>query len=326
MKTTGDPIDFGFLLIPQFSMLSFAGVLEPLRMANRLAGAPLYRWWLFTPDDQPVLASNGIPFRPTAEIGHPGPLDTLIVVASIDVASYCTPAILHWLRALASRGINLGATSVGPLLLAKAGLLNHRRCTLHWENINGLREEFPDLDLTNELYEIDGKRLTCSGGTAGLDMMMHLIGQRHGYQLAVDVAEQCIHPEIRESRASQRLSLRNRLNVTNPHLVAVIECMELHLEDTLSCDQLARQVGLSVRHMHRLFKKNLAMSPSAFYLDLRLKRARALLEQTGLPISEIALACGFAAAPHFASCYKRRFKQTPSSERLRSLNDYPRNY
>ncbi len=315
MTTPRDPIHFGFLLIPQFSMLSFAGVLEPLRMANRLSETPLYRWHLFTPDDQPAQASNGIPFEPTGQLAAPGTLDTLIVVAGIDAGLYCTPEILHWLHLLATRGINIGATSVGPLFLARANLLNRYRCTVHWENLDGLREEFPHLDLTSELYEIDGRRLTCSGGTAGLDMMMHLIGQRHGYTLAAAVAEQCIHPEIRKSRASQRLSLRNRLNVTNPHLIACIECMEHHLEDTLSGDQLAAQVGLSVRHMNRLFKTHFASSPARFYLGLRLDRARALLEQTDMPVAEVGLACGFASTSHFIRCYRKRFGHTPTAAR-----------
>ncbi|MFT0532106.1 GlxA family transcriptional regulator [Castellaniella hirudinis] len=311
------PTEFGFLLIPQFSMLSFAGVLEPLRMANRLRETPLYRWRFFMPDDQPVAASNGLVFQPTGRLGDPGRLDTLIVVAGIDAGEYCTPDILGWLRRLASHGVNLGATSIGPLFLARAGLLDGHRSTIHWENVAGLREEFPLLDITDELYEIDGQRLTCSGGTAGLDMMMHLIGQRHGYRLAAAVAEQCIHPEIRRSRASQRLSLRSRLDVSNPRLLAVIECMALHLEDTLSSAQLAAQTGLSVRHMNRLFKECLAVSPGGFYMGLRLDRARALLEQTGLPVREIGLACGFSTTSHFIRRFRERFGQTPVDARRR---------
>lgn len=309
------PVEFGFLLIPQFSMLSFSGVLEPLRMANRLVETPLYRWQMFTPENLPVPASNGLLFEPTGRMEAPGTLDTLIVVAGIDANTYCTPDILGWLRRLASHNVNLGATSVGPLFLARAGLLDKHRCTIHWENVAGLREEFPLLNITDELYEIDGQRLTCSGGTAGLDMMMHLIGQRHGYRLATAVAEQCIHPEIRKSRASQRLSLRNRLNVTNPHLLAAIECMERHMEDTLSSAQLALQVGLSVRQLNRLFQSNFSVTPSGFYRNLRLERARNLLEQTGMPVAEVSLACGFATTSHFIRCFRERFDHTPTAAR-----------
>lgn len=303
-------------------MLSLSGVLEPLRMANRLVETPLYHWQLFAPGNLATPASNGMLFEPTGRMEAPGTLDTLIVVAGIDAHTYCTPAILDWLRRLAGSGVNLGATSVGPLFLARAGLLNQHRCTIHWENVAGLREEFPLLNITDELYEIDGQRLTCSGGTAGLDMMMHLIGQRHGYRLAAAVAEQCIHPEIRKSQASQRLSLRNRLNVSNPHLLAAIECMELHLEDTLDSTQIGAQVGLSARQLHRLFKSNFSISPSSFYMNLRLERARALLEQTGMPISEVGLACGFATTSHFIRRFRAHFGQTPAAARHHQRGRY----
>ncbi|MBV6272268.1 GlxA family transcriptional regulator [Alcaligenaceae bacterium CGII-47] len=318
-----DTIEFGYLLIPQFSLLSLAGVLEPLRFANRLADHELYRWWLVTPDDQPVAASNGIIFQPTAQAAECSRFDTVIVVAGLDADKYSTPEVLRQLRNLAAKGLNIGATSVGSLLLARAGLLDSYRCTLHWENLEGFREEFPQINATNELYEIDGKRLTCSGGSAGLDMMMHLISQRHGYALATSVAEQCIHPEIRKSEANQRMSLRTRLNVTNPHLIEAIECMERHLEDTLECRQIAEQISLSLRHMNRLFQDNLRTTPARFYLSLRLKRARALLQQTAFPIHEIGLACGFASSSHFVRCYGNHFGHTPTAERHREQQRTP---
>ncbi len=319
------PADFGFLLIPQFSMLSLAGVLEPLRMANRLADKELYRWWLLTPTDEAVEASNRILFAPTARLAEAEGLDTLVVVAGIDVERQCSPALMQCLRQLAARGLNIGAISVGSLLLAKAGLLEGYRCTVHWENLAGLREQFPGLNLTSELYEIDGRRLTCSGGSAGLDMMMHLIGNRHGHALATAVAEQCIHPEIRKSQASQRLSLRNRLDISHPRLIEVIECMERHLEDTLDCAQLAAQVGISVRQMDRLFRSSFGTTPARFYLGMRLDRARALLQQTSMPVLQVGLACGFVSDSHFIRCYRERFGHTPAGERRRERQRTPAN-
>lgn len=295
-------------------MLALSGVLEPLRMANRLAGRELYRWCLLSVDDAPVEASNGLAFTPTAHLDEGQHFDTLIVVASIDTASYCTPKILRWLRKMAALGVNIGATSTAALILARAGLLDGHRCTIHWENLESFREEFPKVTATAELYEIDGKRLTCSGGSAGLDMMMHLIALRHGHALAAGVAEQCIHPEIRKSQASQRLSLRGRFNVCNAPLFNAIDCMERHLEDTLDCAQIARQIGLSERHMSRLFQTQLDTTPARFYLGLRLDRARALLQQTVMSILEVGVACGFASSSHFIRCYRARFGHTPATE------------
>lgn len=309
------PVEFGFLLAPKFSMLALAGVLEPLRMANRLMGRDLYRWVLLSIDDAPVVASNEVKFAPTASLNELPRLDTLIVVASIDTAEYCTPRVLQWLRQLAAQGVNIGATSTGSLVLARAGLLDGYRCTIHWENLEGFREEFPRVNATGELYEIDGKRLTCSGGSAGLDMMMHLMAVRHGHALAAGVAEQCIHPEVRKSQASQRLSLRGRFNICNAALFNAIDCMERHLEDTLDCAQVAGQIGLSERHMNRLFRTHLATTPARFYLELRLNRARALLQQTVMSVLEVSVACGFASSSHFIRCYRARFGCTPASER-----------
>lgn len=308
------PVDFGFLLAPKFSMLALAGVLEPLRMANRLAGRELYRWALLSIDDTPVAASNNVEFAPTASLGDLPQLDTLILVASIDTAEYCTPRVLQWLRQVAAQGVNIGATSTGSLVLARAGLLNGYRCTIHWENLDSFREEFPQVNATGELYEIDGKRLTCSGGSAGLDMMMHLMAVRHGHALAAGVAEQCIHPEVRKSQASQRLSLRGRFNVCNAALFEAIDCMERHLEDTLDCAQIANQIGLSERHMNRLFRMHLSTTPARFYMGLRLDRARTLLQQTVMNVLEVSVACGFASSSHFIRCYRSRFGRTPASE------------
>jgi transcriptional regulator GlxA family with amidase domain len=307
-------VEFGFLLAPKFSMLALSGVLEPLRMANRLAGRDLYRWSLLSIDDAPVVASNDIKFAPTSSLEELPRLDTLIVVASIDTAEYCTPRVLQWLRQLAAQGVNIGATSTGSLVLARAGLLDGYRCTIHWENLEGFREEFPRVNATGELYEIDGKRLTCSGGSAGLDMMMNLMAVRHGHALAAGVAEQCIHPEVRKSQASQRLSLRGRFNVCNGPLFDAIDCMERHLEDTLDCAQVARQIGLSERHMNRLFRTHLTTTPARFYLGLRLDRARTLLQQTVMSVLEVSVACGFASSSHFIRCYRARFDRTPASE------------
>jgi transcriptional regulator GlxA family with amidase domain len=314
LNSESAPVDFGFLLIPQFSMLAFSGVLEPLRMANRLAGRELYRWWLLSADDTPVEASNCMKFTPTARLDEGPRMDTLITVASIDTGDYCTPQLLQWLRQMALHGVNIGATSTAALILARAGLLDGYRCTIHWENLESFREEFPNVNATAELYEIDGKRLTCSGGSAGLDMMMHLIALRHGHALAAGVAEQCIHPEIRKSQASQRLSLRSRLNVCNAPLFNAIDCMERHLEDTLDCAQIASQIGLSERHMSRLFQSQLSTTPARFYLNLRLDRARALLQQTVMSVLEVGVACGFASSSHFIRCYRARYGHTPAAE------------
>lgn len=306
---------FGFLLVPQFSMISFTALLEPLRVANWVAGRELYRWRLFSRDDAPVTASNGLPLAPTMPLSVAERVDALLVVAGDDAQQHCDAATAALLRRLARRDLDLGATSTGSLLLAHAGLLDGHRCTIHWENLSGLREAFPRLRVSAGLFQIDGRRMTCSGGIAGLDMMLHLIAARHGRRLAQAVSEQCLHGGLRPAHGCQRLGLRQRLEVSHRGLLDVVARMEAALEEPLAPRTLAAAAGLSPRQLERLFREHLGSTPARYYLQLRLGRARALLQQTSLAVVEVGAACGFASASHFARCYRQRYGCTPRQER-----------
>ncbi len=308
---------FGFLLMPEFSMLSFASILEPLRMANRISKKQLYDWQIFSPDNGVVRPSNGIGFAPTRKLEESADIDILIVVAGLNPLKYSNGELHGWLRGLARKGVRLGATSTGPMILARAGLLNGYKSTIHWENLDGFREQYPNILASAELFECDRDRFTCSGGTAGLDLMMYLIGLRHGKALAHSVAEQCIHPQIRPAHDLQRMALPLRLSIDHPKLVAAISHMETHLEDPLACSTLAELVGLSQRQFERIFQEQLGATPARFYKRMRLERATALLEQTPMPILQVAVACGFASAAHFSSSYERQFGHSPHAVRLR---------
>ncbi|WP_018717031.1 GlxA family transcriptional regulator [Arhodomonas aquaeolei] len=309
------PRQMGFLLLPQFSMISLAAAIDPLRMANRLSGRHLYEWPLYCPGDAPVTASNGMLFRPTRRFGDGEGLSALFVVAGYDAAAVESPDITQWLRQLARAGITLGATSTGTLLLARAGLLQDRRCTIHWENADSLREEFPRLHVTNELYEADEGVLTCSGGVAGLDMMLELIARDHGEALANAVAEQAIHPSIRPAHAAQRMSLEAKHRIRHPRLLRAVEIMRAHLDEQLPAREIAESAGISPRQLERLFRRHFDRTPRQFYLELRLDRAHDLLRQSTLSILEIASACGFSSSSHFARCYRRRFGRSPGATR-----------
>lgn len=306
---------YGFLLVPQFSMISFSALLEPLRIANWVAGRTLYRWQLFGRDDAPVVASNGLPLAPTAPWAAIAQVDVLFVVAGDDVHLHCDAATVALLRRLARRGMDLGATSTGSLLLAHAGALDGYRCTIHWENLTGLREAFPRVRASSELFQIDRNRLTCSGGVAGLDMVLHLVARRHGRKLAHAVSEQCLYGRIRPAEVRQRTGLRQRLGVSHAGLLAVVARMEAELEEPVAPGALAQACGLSPRQLERLFREHLGTTPARYHLQLRLARAQALLQQTSLPVVEVGVACGFASASHFARCYRQRYDRTPRQER-----------
>ena len=314
------PQQVGFLLIPQFSMMAFSSAIEPLRSANRMSGRDLYRWRLFSVDGHQVEASNGISVTPHSGIADVGRFPTVIVVAGLDTQNFKDKRALSWLRQLARHGAQLGAVSTGSYLLARAGLLNGYRCTIHWENLSGFMEDFPDLDVTTSIFAVDRDRFTCSGGTAALDMMLRFIAAEHGPDLANAVSEQFIHAGAGDQHTLQRMPLRQRLRVSHPKLIAVISQMEGNLEEPLSREELAHSVGLSTRQVERLFRKYLACTPARYYLELRLKRSRRLLSQTSMSILDVSIACGFVSASHFSKCYRELFLHTPRRERAPSPN------
>ena len=319
---------FAFLLLPQFSMLAFSSAVEPLRAANRLSGETLYDWKILTADGQPIHSSSRMHLLPDGALeggglddrGRP---DFLIVVAGLEVQRLRDPAVIATLRRLARSGCRLGALSTGSYLLAWAGLLDGFRCTVHWENLDAFREDFPDLEVTGELFEVDGARLTCSGGTASMDMILSLIAEAHGRDLAAQVAEQFIHERIRDTHDHQRMSLQGRLGISHPKLLQVISLMEEHLEEPLARAELARRAGLSTRQPERLFRRYLGRTPTRYYLELRLHRARALLTQTAMSILNVALACGFVSASHFSKCYREFFHKMPREERQQAEHRAP---
>ena len=311
----GTPQRFCFVLLPRFSMMAFTGMIEPLRAANRMSGLELYAWTVLSVDGAPVTASNGIPIQPGFAVSAFDKPDLVVICAGLDPMLTLDPALINWLRRLASRGVPIAGIGTGAYVMAKAGLLDGRRCTVHWENMAGFQEVFPDLDLTPNLFEIDRDRITCAGGTAAIDLVLHLIGRAHGDALKAAVSEQFLIAASRPFDAPQRMDLRQRVGVSHPKLLAAIAEIEANIAEPLSRADLAARVGISPRQLERLFRLHLDCTPSRYYLDVRLRRARILLSQTSLSVLEVAIACGFASASHFAKCYRSLFGRPPRQER-----------
>lgn len=307
----------GLVLVPGFSAIAMASALEPLRMANQLAEQPLYRWELLTEDGDAVSASCGLKFTPDRAVARDSALDLALVCGGLDVHLHASRELMVWLRCMAARRVALGAVCTGGYLLARAGVLNGYRCTLHWEHIASLAEAvtFPQVQFTSELFVLDRDRYTCSGGVAPLDMMLNLIARQHGARLAEDIAEEFLHERIRDFSDRQRTPLKVRLGTSQPKLVEVVTLMEANLHEPLSLDELASHASLSRRQLERLFQRYLDCPPSRYYMDLRLARARQLLLQTAMPVTDVAIACGFVSPPHFAKCYQERYARSPSNER-----------
>ena len=314
-KSDHTPEVIGFLLIPGFALLAYASAVEPLRAANILSGRTLYRWHHLSPDGQPVTASNGLTITPDMRLQDAASLNTLIVCAGGNPASYRDRATLNHLRRLSHGRLRIGGVSGGPYILARAGLLRGYRFTLHWEHAESFSEDFPELDLRRSLFEIDRDRLTCSGGTAPLDMMHALIARDHGAALAMRVSEWFLQTQIREGANPQRMAPGQRLGISNRALLKALEFMEGQLDAPLPRERLAALAGVSVRQLERLFREHLGCTPGAHDRKLRLERARMLLRQTGMSVLEIAVACGFASASHFSRAYRTTFGHPPMAER-----------
>jgi AraC family carnitine catabolism transcriptional activator len=305
----------GFFLVPNFSMMAFVSALEPLRVANRLAQQPLYRWEIISRDGGPVAASNQLALVADRALATPAPPPTkLVVAASFAPEAGYDRTTERWLRLLAGAGVDMGAIDTGSFFLAWAGLLNGYRATTHWESLASFTESFPTIDVGSGLFIIDRTRFTCAGGTAALDMMLHLIRLRHGQALAAAVSDQFIHAKIRDPEERQRLKPMAD-GAPRQGVALAIDLMESHLEDVLSIDSLCATAGISPRHLQRAFQRQFRLSPQRYYLDLRLQRARALLHYSELTVTEVALACGFVAASHFSRAYSAWAGRPPAAER-----------
>lgn len=317
MKTDQDVStrNFVFLLLQNFSMMPFTAALEPLRLANRETGKELYRWRLVSEGGQPATASNGVVVQVDSGLGDLGRDDTLLVCGGVDVKTATTKTVLNWLRRESRKGVVIGGLCTAAYTLAKAGLLDGRRCTIHWENHDGFEEDFPDVELSRAVYVIDGKRLSSAGGMSSLDLMLGVIASDHGQELANVVADQLIYTSIRTDRDEQRLSIPTRIGVRHPKLASVLRMMEDNIEEPVSPSQLARDVGMSTRQLERLFRRYLDRSPKRYYMELRLQKARNLLLQTDMSVINVALACGFTSPSHFSKCYRAHYDITPYRER-----------
>jgi transcriptional regulator GlxA family with amidase domain len=306
---------YAFLTLPDYSMIAVTNAVEPLRMANRVAGHPSYEWIIASLDGLPMPASNGLTLTPTERLADIDPVDLVFVCGGVNVREAVSPALLTTLRRMSARHLPLGALCTGGYALALAGLLDGYRATIHWENLSALREQFPRVLISDHLFSIDRNRYTCSGGVAPLELMLNLIEEKLGQTVSRRVSEQFIVDRIRDRSDRQYVPLRAQVGPVHRSVLAVASLMEANIENPLPLEDIARQSGLSRRQIERLFKRHVHCVPKRYYLELRLKRARELLLQTSMPIMSISTACGFQSPPHFSKCYRSHYGRPPTAER-----------
>jgi transcriptional regulator GlxA family with amidase domain len=316
------PRSFVFYVVPEFTMLAFTSAIEALRLANAVLGQQIFSWRIATADGQPVRASCGLLVTPDNSVSTERALllsdrrpSMVVLCSGWNVENYTNKSAAAWFREVRQRNIEIAGVCTGAYLLADAHLLENRRCTIHWENLPVFQESFPHVEAHTGLMESDKGIHSCAGGAACFDMMMHLIGRDFGPKLVSAVMDQAMVDRIRAPSERQRMPLTVKLNSLNPKILKAIELMEEHLADRLPMEEIADAVCLSRRQVERLFQSELETSPSRYYLQLRLERARLLVTQTAMQIVEIAVACGFVSASHFSKCYRQFHGISPQETR-----------
>ena len=305
----------GLLPLDGFALMSYASLIEPMRAANLLAGHMLYEMIHITTQDGPIHSSGMASVTPQAKVGDDLDLDYLFVIAGGDPTGFDDPRVTNWLARMARQGARLGGVSGGPVILARAGLMDGRRMTVHWEHATALGEISPHLAIERTLYVIDRDRVTCAGGTAPMDLMHALITRHHGAPFARRVSDWFMHTEVRPSIGPQRAGLVERLGTTDRAILDAVATMETHIADPVTLKDLAQMADVSPRHLNRLFQDKLGRSTMGFFRALRLDTARSLLRNSSLPLTQIALATGFASSSHFSRVYAQHFGQPPSHYR-----------
>lgn len=297
-------------------MIAFSHAIEALRVANYVDRTEHYRWTVFSIDGHPVEASNGIAMRPTQALDVSTSLpDVMIVCGGTRIREVVDARTQNALIALAERRIVMGALCSGTYALLAAGLLDRYRCAVHWADLNALRTEFPDVEITDELFVMDRDRITCTGGIAPMDLMLTLISDDLGPYLVVDVSRHLVVSRLRGMTEAQPIPVCARLESARDDLIEAVKLMEANVEEPLSVTEIAGLVGLSERHLQRMFKQYLSASPRDYYRSVRLRQARDLLRRGNDLISDVSARYGFPSACAFSKAYRKEFGHAPSAER-----------
>lgn len=305
------PEEFVFLLLSGFTHLALSSSLEVLRVANLLSGEELYCWSLMAPGGERQTSSNGLMTLVDSDIRNLRHGTKLYVVSGIDAQLKTDDRLSSYLRLQNRHGVQLGALCSGAYVLAQAGLLTGRSCAVHWEYYPLFREHFSDVHLSEDVFYAKSRPYTASGGTAGAELMLHLINQKHGDDFARRIADQLVLPRVRAQGEMQRMPNHVRFGTRNQILLQTLEFMSANIEEPLSTPEIAELIGVSVRQIERIFRKYIGHSPGRHYKRLRLDHAKNLLATTDMSIIQIALATGFTSPSHFSKVYRAEFGETP---------------
>ncbi len=303
---------FEFVLLDAFSMLSVTAAIEPLRVANRMIGFECYTWSIVSENGNPVAGSNGLILESEGRIGSGDLPDYTFVCAGLNLEASVPTRLSAFLNRRSSSGVQMGAISMGTIFLARAGLLKHVRCTVHWEGLAAFKEEFPDIELTSAIFEIDKNIITCSGGLSSIDMVMEIIARAHDARLVHSIANQLQIDRIRSGVAVQSTGAERIPETAPKQLRRAVQILSENMENPISPLDLASTVGASRRTLERLFMKYTGMTPSKYCKVQRLERARDLLLHSNLSVWDISVTTGFRSGSYFSFCFSEHYKVAPS--------------
>jgi transcriptional regulator GlxA family with amidase domain len=316
------PYQIDLLVLPEFSLMSLAATLEPLRAANRASAQDLYHWRLLSPDGTPPSSSSGIPVMMHGSFDPEVRRDALLVVAAFHAQRHARGLLRH-LRHVARRGVPLGGIESGSWPLAMAGLLDGYRATTHWEDLEEFAAAFPRVNVVSDRYVVDRERFTAGGAAPALDMILNMVRAQHGLKLALDAASLFIYDQKQLAEDPQPIVSVGRLANIDPELAQAIHWMQAHMDAPLPMAAIARRVGLSVRTLQLRFRARLGVSPNAYYLDLRLAAARRMLQQSRHSAAEVAVAHGFGSGSAFARAFRQRYGINPTAARRQAAESAP---
>lgn len=305
-------LTIALLVLPQASILEVASALDPLRNANRQLGREAFRWRIVSPDGGPVALTCGLSLPSAGPLAAASGAEALIVIAGYRLDQSATRPLIRDLRRMAPRFGLVGGVDAGPWVMARAGLLDGYRATVHWEDLEDLAAAHPEIDVVPDRFVIDRNRVTIGGAAPAQDFMLHLIAARHGPALARQVALSFL---TTPQPGRQPQTAPDPDPALDPRVAAAVARMEARIDTPEPVAATAAAVGLSARRLEALFRQAFGSTPGAHGLALRLQAARRMLTDTRHPLAEVALRTGFSSPATLSRAFRRAHGHPPGALR-----------
>ena len=310
----------GFLLMPRFTLLAFAGFVDALRLAadeGDRSRQRLCAWKILGGPQAAIMSSCGAEVRSTDPLEKPEQFDYIVVVGGLLHGGQIVPkAYYDFLREAAGKKVNLVGLCTGQFVIARAGLLNNYLACVSWFHRDEFKNEFPACRVTsNQMFVCDRDRLTCAGGTSVVHLAAFIIGRAVGRAHAVKALRIMLEEHPLPSRALQPEEvISERSNDSLVHKAMLL--LEQDLQASAPLDDICRALGIGRRQLERRFQKDVGLSPAEYRLRLRMERAQWLLQTTDLDVLEVGLECGFHTGAHFSRTVRQQLGATPTQIRL----------